>query len=76
MSSALSRSSPNGCAPVAASERLGIALVGAGGQGNSDVRAALKVPGVQLVGVADIYDGRLQRAKEAYCKDLFTTREL
>jgi predicted dehydrogenase len=66
---------PNGCAPVAASDRLGIALIGAGGQGNSDVRAALKVPGVQLVGVADIYDGRLQRAKEVYCKDLLTTRD-
>jgi predicted dehydrogenase len=65
----------NGCQPTAGGQRLGIALVGGGGQGNSDVRAALKVPGVQLVGVADIYDGRLQRAKEVYCKDLLTTRD-
>lgn len=66
---------PNGCNPVPASERLGLATIGIGGQGNSDTRSALKVPGVQLVGVADVYDGRLQRAKEAYCKDLLTTRD-
>jgi predicted dehydrogenase len=65
----------NGCNPVPASDRLGLATIGIGGQGNSDTRAALKVPGVQLVGVADIYDGRLERAKEAYCKDLLTTRD-
>src|SRR5262245_5961894 len=65
----------NGCNPVPASDRLGLATIGIGGQGNSDTRAALKVPGVQLVGVADIYDGRMERAKEAYCKDLLTTRD-
>jgi len=65
----------NGCNPVPASDRIGIATIGIGGQGNSDTRAALKVPGVQLVAVADVYDGRMERAKEVYCKDLFITRD-
>lgn len=65
----------NGCNPQPASNRIGIATIGVGGQGNSDTRSALRVPGVQLVGVADVYDGRLERAKEVYCKDLLTTRD-
>ena len=66
---------PNGCNPIPASDRIGLATIGIGGQGNSDTRSALKVPGVQLVAVADVYDGRLERAKEVYCKDLLTTRD-
>ena len=34
-------------------------LIGVGIQGMSDTRTALRVPGVELVAVADIYDGRL-----------------
>jgi predicted dehydrogenase len=32
------------------------------------------VPGVKLVGVCDLYTGRLEHARELYGKDLFTTR--
>lgn len=62
-------------APVAANDHLQIALIGAGGQGQHDTAIALEVPGVKLVAVADCYDGRLQRSKEKWGDDLFTTRE-
>jgi predicted dehydrogenase len=56
-------------------ERLQIALIGAGGQGMSDTRTALRVPGVELVAVADIYDGRLARSKELWGQNVFTSRD-
>jgi predicted dehydrogenase len=60
---------------VPPSERIQIALIGAGGQGMSDTRSALQVPGVELVAVADIYDGRLARSKELWGDQVFTTRD-
>src|SRR4051795_10664097 len=61
--------------PVTPGDRLRIALIGAGGQGSSDTRTALRVPGVELVAVADVYDGRLARAKEVWGSQIVTTRE-
>ena len=60
---------------VSPNERVRIALIGAGGQGSSDTRNALNVGGVELVAVADIYDGRLTRAREVWGDHLFTTRD-
>src|SRR5438445_706952 len=62
-------------APVASGERVGLATIGLGIQGNADTRAALKTPGVELVAVADLYDGRLTRAKEVFGDKVVTTRE-
>src|SRR3982751_1570227 len=56
-------------------DRVQIALIGAGGQGMSDTRTALRVPGVELTAVADIYDGRLTRAKELWGQQVFTSRD-
>lgn len=52
--------------PVSANDRIRIACIGIGGQGTGDTTQALKVPGVELVAVADVYDGRLKRAKETF----------
>jgi len=60
---------------VPPNERIQIALLGAGGQGMSDTRTALRVPGIELTAVADIYDGRLVRSKELWGDQLFTTRD-
>jgi len=61
--------------PVAANDHIQIALIGAGGQGMWDTQIALRVPGVKLVAVADCYNGRLDRSKEVWGDDIFTTRD-
>ena len=60
---------------VSPNDRVHIALIGAGGQGSGDTRNSLNVGGVDLVAVADIYDGRLTRAREVWGDHLFTTRD-
>ena len=42
-----------------ANDNINLALIGAGGQGSSDTNTALQVPGIKLVAVCDLYDGRL-----------------
>lgn len=70
-----------GPAPKSANDTINLALIGAGIQGQGDTKAALEVPGVKLVAVADCYDGRLAHAKELWGTgtannvDLFTTRD-
>jgi len=61
--------------PIAANDTIQIALIGAGGQGQSDTRAAAQVPGVKVVAAADCYDGCLERARELWGKDILTTRD-
>lgn len=59
----------------AQNDNIQIALIGAGGMGSGDARMATSIPGVKLVAACDIYDGRLERARERFGKDLFTTRD-
>jgi predicted dehydrogenase len=58
-----------------ANDQVGLGLIGAGIQGTYDTRNALKVPGVRLTAVCDLYTGRLDRAKEEWGDGLFTTRD-
>ena len=60
---------------VPANDRVQVATIGLGGMGTEDTHSSTKVPGVELVAVADIYQGRLDHAKEALNKNLFTTRD-
>lgn len=61
--------------PVAANDHIQIALIGAGWRGQEDTRAAVQVPGVKLVAVADCYDGRLAHCKELWGDGIFATRD-
>ncbi|MEP7318490.1 MAG: gfo/Idh/MocA family oxidoreductase, partial [Panacibacter sp.] len=47
-----------------ANDKVNLAVIGFGIQGHMDTATALKVPGVQLVAVCDLYTGRLENAKE------------
>jgi len=60
---------------ISANDHIQIALIGAGGQGQGDTKAAVQVPGVKLVAVADCYNGRLARSKEIWGDNVFTTRD-
>jgi predicted dehydrogenase len=60
---------------ISPNDRLRVALIGAGGMGTADAESSQAVPGVELVAVADIYQGRLTRAKERWGQQLFTTRD-
>ena len=62
-------------AKITANDKVRIALIGSGIIGHYDTDTALKVPGVELVAVCDLYTGRLERAQEKWGKDLFTTKD-
>jgi predicted dehydrogenase len=58
-----------------AGDQVQIALIGAGGMGTADAITCLTVPGVKIVAVCDLYDGRLADAKKRWGNDIFTTRD-
>jgi predicted dehydrogenase len=54
---------------------LGTAIItGAAPTLFSNPKTSMKIPGVKLVGACDLYTGRLERARELYGKDIFTTK--
>lgn len=59
---------------ISANDTIRLGVIGYGVQGHFDLNTALKVPGVELAGICDLYTGRIENAKEKYGKELFTTR--
>jgi predicted dehydrogenase len=57
-----------------ANDRVRVALIGNGIQGNGDARMSIQA-GAELVAVADVYEGRLTRGKEMWGDQIFTTRD-
>ncbi|KAF5033789.1 MAG: Gfo/Idh/MocA family oxidoreductase [Petrimonas sp.] len=52
-----------------------IALIGKGGMGTADTNTALSIDGVKLMAVCDLYDKRLDEAKNQWGSDLFLTKD-
>lgn len=59
---------------ISANDKIRVGVIGYGVQGHFDLDTALKVPGVELAGICDLYTGRLQNAKEKFGSELYTTR--
>jgi len=55
-------------------DKIRFGTIGMGIMGYNDTNTALKVPGTELVAVADIYTGRLARAKEKYGNNIQVTQ--
>lgn len=60
---------------IGSNDKLRIATIGMGIMGHSDTDTALKIPGVELAAACDLYTGRLERVKEKYGKQIYTTRD-
>ena len=59
---------------ISSNDKVRLGVIGYGVQGHFDLNTALKVPGVELAGICDLYTGRLDNAKEKFGNDLYTTR--
>ena len=58
----------------AANDQVNVGVIGMGIMGLDNSGTSAQIPGVKLVAFCDLYTGRLERAKELYGKDVFTTK--
>ena len=72
---AASAAAPAALSQVSPNNKIRLALIGAGGMGSADVNSSLATGQSELVAVADVYDGRLTRAKELWGSHILTTRD-
>lgn len=59
---------------ISSADKIRLGVIGYGVQGHIDLNTALRVPGVELAGICDLYTGRIQNALETHGKDLYVTR--
>lgn len=57
------------------SSEIRIALIGKGGMGTADANCALRVPGVKITAVCDVYETRLEDAKKQWGDHIFITKD-
>jgi len=60
--------------PAAGGDVIRFASIGTGVRGCNLLEASLRVPGIECVGVCDLWDGRLTAGQETIKKQVFTTR--
>jgi predicted dehydrogenase len=58
-----------------ANDQVNIAVIGMGIMGFSNAQSSIQIPGVKLIGVCDLYTGRLDRAKEMFGNNIFVTKD-
>src|SRR5215204_5259152 len=56
-------------------DQVNIAVIGMGIMGFNNLETSVQIPGVKLIAACDLYSGRLDRTKELYGKDIFTTKD-
>lgn len=61
--------------PISPNDRVQIGCIGFGIMGQGDMKTEASLPGVEIVAVSDVYDGRRTLAQERYGKHVFTTRD-
>jgi len=59
---------------ITSNDKINVGIIGFGIIGSRNAKTLLQLPGIQLVAVCDLYKGRLDRAKELYGQQLFTTQ--
>jgi predicted dehydrogenase len=57
----------------AQNDNIQIGMIGMGIMGFQNAQVSLQIPGVKVVAACDLYNGRLERSKEKFGNDLFTT---
>ena len=58
-----------------ANEQINVALIGTGWMGQVNGMTAAKHKGVKIVAACDLYNSRLERCRELYGNNIFTTKD-
>ncbi len=58
-----------------ANDQVQVACIGYGIMGQLDAQTAAAIPGVKIIAVGDVYEGRLAKAKEVFGEGTFVSRD-